>query len=95
MIVLLILAGVTITALSGDNGILQNAAKAKEQTKKVKDDELRKLTQAEAATYLEEHEYIERIGNSYDIWKEVNESYIKKVCVVVIHIQAQMTFAEL
>ena len=24
------------------------------------------------------NKYIERIGNSYDIWKEVNESYIKK-----------------
>ena len=32
IIVLLILAGVTISALSGDNGILQNAIKAKEET---------------------------------------------------------------
>ena len=32
IIVLLILAGVTISALSGDNGILQNAGKAKEET---------------------------------------------------------------
>ena len=32
IIVLLILAGVTIAALSGDNGILTNATKAKEQT---------------------------------------------------------------
>ena len=32
IIVLLILAGVTISALSGDNGILTNATKAKEQT---------------------------------------------------------------
>ena len=31
-IVLLILAGVTIAALSGPNGILSNADKAKEQT---------------------------------------------------------------
>ena len=34
IIVLLILAGVTISALSGDNGILQNAARAKEETEK-------------------------------------------------------------
>ena len=34
IIVLLILAGVTITALSGDNGILTRAADAKEQTEK-------------------------------------------------------------
>ena len=32
VIVLLILAGVTIAALSGDNGILQNAGRAKEET---------------------------------------------------------------
>ena len=32
IIILLILAGVTIAALSGDNGILSNAAKAKEET---------------------------------------------------------------
>ena len=32
IIVLLILAGITISALSGDNGILTNATKAKEQT---------------------------------------------------------------
>ena len=34
IIVLLILAGVTISALSGQNGILQNALKAKEETEK-------------------------------------------------------------
>ena len=34
IIILLILAGVTIAALSGDNGILKNAAKAKEETEK-------------------------------------------------------------
>ena len=33
IIVLLILAGITISALSGDNGILTNATKAKEQQK--------------------------------------------------------------
>ena len=32
VIVLLILAGITISALSGDNGILENAGKAKEET---------------------------------------------------------------
>ena len=34
IIILLILAGVTIAALSGDNGILKNAGKAKEETEK-------------------------------------------------------------
>ena len=43
IIVLLILAGVTIAALSGDNGILQNAAKAKEETEQSSDIEKIKI----------------------------------------------------
>ena len=39
IIVLLILAGVTIAAISGDNGILQNAARAKEETEQAQKDE--------------------------------------------------------
>ena len=43
IIVLLILAGVTIAALSGDNGILQRAAEAKEKTEKAKLEEEKQL----------------------------------------------------
>ena len=43
IIVLLILAGVTIASLSGDNGILKRAAEAKEQTKKADAEEQIKL----------------------------------------------------
>ena len=43
IIVLLILAGVTIAALSGDNGILQNAAKAKQETEQSDKNEREKL----------------------------------------------------
>ena len=50
IIVLLILAGVTIATLTGDNGILTRTQEAKNQTEEAKKDELRKLTQAEAAT---------------------------------------------
>ena len=39
IIVLLILAGVTIAAISGDNGILQNAARAKEETEQAEKEE--------------------------------------------------------
>ena len=39
IIVLLILAGVTIAALSGPNGILTNATKAKEETEKAEIEE--------------------------------------------------------
>ena len=53
IIVLLILAGVTIATLTGDNGILTKASEAKEKTEEAKEEELRKLTQAEAATHLE------------------------------------------
>ncbi len=47
IIVLLILAGVTIVALSGDNGILKRAADAKEQTEEAQKDEKNKLTNYE------------------------------------------------
>ena len=43
IIVLLILAGVAITAISRDNGILQNAARAKEETEQAERDEKEKL----------------------------------------------------
>ena len=43
IIVLLILAGVTIAVLSGDNGILKRATEAKEQTNQKNDEETEKL----------------------------------------------------
>ena len=43
VIVLLILAGVTIAALSGDNGILRKATEAKEQTNQKNDEETEKI----------------------------------------------------
>ena len=57
IIVLLILAGVTIATLTGENGILTRAQEAKNQTENAEENELRKLTQAEAATHLENYEY--------------------------------------
>ena len=47
IIVLLILAGITIAAISGDNGILQNAARAKEKTEEAEIEEQIKLAQME------------------------------------------------
>ena len=64
---LLILAGVTIATLTGNNGILTRTQEAKNQTEEAKEDELRKLTQAEAATYLEEHEYTDISGEKITI----------------------------
>ena len=62
IIVLLILAGVSIAMLTGDNGILIQANNAKENTKQAEENELRKLTQGEAATHLEEYEYEDPSG---------------------------------
>ena len=43
MIVLLILAGITISAISGENGIIQKAVEAKEETEKAEKEEKEKL----------------------------------------------------
>ena len=51
VIVLLILAGITIAAISGDNGILQNAGKAKEETEDSSDIEKIKMAMSEAQIY--------------------------------------------
>ena len=53
IIILLILAGVSISALSGQNGILTKAGEAKSKTELAKIEEARKLTQIEAATNIE------------------------------------------
>ena len=53
IIVLLILAGISISMLTGQNGILQRAGEAGEKTQAAQEEELRRLTQMEAATNLE------------------------------------------
>ena len=53
IIVLLILAGVTISALSGDNGILTNASKSKIETEESSEEESRRLTTLEATTNID------------------------------------------
>ena len=67
IVVLLILAGVTIATLTGDNGIITRANDAKAETEQAEEDELRKLTQVEAATYLKEHEYTDVSGEKVTI----------------------------
>ncbi len=59
IIVLLILAGVSIAMLTGENGILTQAQRAKKETEQSKEDELRRLTALEAATNLENTTYID------------------------------------
>ena len=53
IIVLLILAGVTIATLTGDNGILTRASEASQKTKEANKEELKRLTALEAATNVD------------------------------------------
>ena len=57
IIVLLILAGISIQMLTGDNGILTKAAEAKENTEQSQLEEQRRLASMEAATNLTETVY--------------------------------------
>ncbi len=57
IIVLLILAGVSIATLTGDNGILTKAQTAKERNDVAEKEETQKLLQAEANMNFEEIEY--------------------------------------
>ncbi len=50
IIVLLILAGITIASITGENGILSQATRAKEETEKATDREQRELAMLEAST---------------------------------------------
>ena len=67
IIVLLILAGVSIAMLTGDNGILTQAQKAKTETVNAQEDELRRLTALEAATNLENTTYEDKSGQTAPI----------------------------
>ena len=64
IIVLLILAGVTISALSGDNGILLNAAKAREETEATTEEEKIQLAIIGALTENDGKEIIKNILES-------------------------------
>ena len=57
IIVLLILAGISISMLTGQNGILNRATEAKEKTETSSVDEKRKLAQAEALMNTERTTY--------------------------------------
>mgnify|MGYP005774750649 CR=1 FL=1 len=61
------MAGVTIATLTGDNGILNQATKTKEETQKASEDELRKLTMLEAITNLENTIYTDKNNETITI----------------------------
>ncbi len=64
IIVLLILSGVSIAMLTGQNGILTQAQKSKQVTDEATEQEKRKLSQAEANTHLETYTYTDAEGNT-------------------------------
>ena len=57
IIVLLILSGISVSMLTGQNGILNRASEAKEKTETASKDEQRKLAQAEALMNTDETTY--------------------------------------
>ncbi len=57
IVVLLILAGVTIAMLTGENGILVRAKEAKEETQKVTEEEQRQLAVLNASMNTEKYDY--------------------------------------
>ncbi len=67
IIVLLILAGVSIATLTGDNGILTKAQTAKTETEKASEEEQIKLAAMNAAMNTENQKYIDRNGNEATI----------------------------
>ena len=67
IVVLLILAGVSIAMLTGQNGILTQANNAKQTTEESAENEKRKLSQSEASTHLENYDYTDAEGNTATI----------------------------
>ena len=67
IVILLILAGIVISSLAGDNGLFKRAKEAREETLIAQEDELRNLTILEAATHLEEYEYEDESGKKVTI----------------------------
>ena len=67
IIVLLILAGVSISMLTGTNGILTQAQNAKQVTEESAEKEKRQLSQVEASTHLENYDYTDAEGNTAKI----------------------------
>ena len=67
IIVLLILAGVSISMLTGTNGILTQAQNAKQVTEESAEKEKRQLSQVEASTHLENYTYTDAEKNTAKI----------------------------
>ncbi len=67
IIVLIILAGVSIAMLVGENGIITQAQRAAQETEQAQIEEQRKLAMLEASVHLEEYEYTDANGEKVNI----------------------------
>lgn len=67
VVVLLVLAGVTIAMITGNNGIITQAKNGKQVTAEAEQTEKRQLTQVEASTHLENYDYTDAEGNTAKI----------------------------
>ena len=89
IIVLLILAGVSITMLTGNNGILTQAQNAKKETEEAQEDELRKLTALEAVTnlsnttYKDKNEQTVTIPAGFAVSKVEGENTVEDGLVII------------
>ncbi len=89
IIVLLILAGVSIAMLTGNNGILTQAKNAKQATEDAAENEETTLAQVEANTHLENYEYIDKEGNKaiipagFAVSNKESEKLISKGLVII------------
>lgn len=88
IIVLLILAGVSIAMLTGDNGILTQAIEAKEETEEAEKKELKSLAQLEANTHIDNYEYTTGdnikvpVPAGYAVMKEEGEKISDGIVIV-------------
>ena len=89
IIVLLILAGVSISMLTGENGILTQASNAKKATEESTEQEKRQLSQVEASTHLENYIYtdaegaIAKIPAGFAVSNVEGENLVSKGLVII------------
>ncbi len=89
IIVLLILAGVSIAMLTGENGILTKATESKEETQKAQDEELKRLTALSAATNLKNTTFTDKdnktvvVPAGFAVSEKEGENTVKDGLVII------------
>ena len=89
IIVLLILAGVSIAMLTGQNGILTQAQNSKRAAEESAENEKKQLSQAEANTHLEAYNYTDEKGSTakipagYAVSNVEGENLVSKGLVII------------